>query len=128
MLSFIPSSEIFLVTGVTDMRKSFNGLMAIVESELRRDPLSGGLFVFSNRRRDRLKILFWDRSGFWVCAKRLERGTFAWPESTATSVELTSEELVLLLGGIDLSGARRRPWYFARGASGKSTADRSISP
>ena len=120
MLTLLPSTEIFLVTGATDMRKSFNGLMAIVESELHRDPLSGGLFVFSNRRRDRLKILFWDKIGFWVCAKRLERGTFAWPEANATSVELTGEELVLLLGGIDLASARRRPWY-RRDRSGKKS-------
>jgi transposase len=124
MLSLLPTAEIFLVAGVTDMRKSFNGLMAIVENELHRDPLSGCLFVFSNGRRDRLKILFWDRSGFWVCAKRLERGTFAWPEATTKSVELTREELLLLLGGIDLAGAQRRPWYSRSVRSKKSVLDR----
>ena len=71
MLTLAPTSQIFLVAGITDMRKSFNGLTAIVRNDLRSDPLSGGLFVFSNRRRDRLKVLFWDRSGLWVCANQL---------------------------------------------------------
>ena len=111
MLSLSPATRIYLVTGVTDMRKSFNGLTAIVMNELDEDPLSGHLFVFCNRRRDRIKVLYWDRSGLWVCAKRLEKGTFAWPRSTARALEMTSEELAMLLGGIDLNGARPRRWF-----------------
>ena len=111
MLSLTAATRIFLVAGPTDMRKSFNGLQAIVNSELKKNALSGDLFVFSNRRRDLLKILYWDRSGFWVCAKRLEEGTFAWPEVGGSSVEMTREELMLLLGGLDLRSTKRRRWY-----------------
>ena len=113
MLSFSPATRVFLVVGVTDMRKSFNGLTAIVEHELARDPLSGHLFLFCNRKRNRLKILFWDRTGLWVCAKRLEKGTFAWPDARKP-VELRSEELSMLLGGIDLRHSRRRRWFDRR--------------
>ena len=111
MLSLTAATRIFLVAGPTDMRKSFNGLQAIVTSELKRNALSGDLFVFSNRRRDLLKVLYWDRIGFWVCAKRLEAGTFAWPTSGGNSIEMTREELALLLGGLDLKGTKRRRWY-----------------
>lgn len=111
MLSLTPATRIFLVTGPTDMRKSFNGLVAIVEGALKQDPLSGHLFVFTNRQRNRLKVLFWDRTGLWVCAKRLERGTFAWPVETAGSVEMTAAELALILGGIDLKETSKRRWY-----------------
>lgn len=114
MLSFSPATRVFLVAGVTDMRKSFNGLTAIVEHEIARDPLSGHLFLFCNRKRNRLKILFWDRTGLWVCAKRLEKGTFAWPASKTKAIELTAEELALLVGGIDLKQTSRRRWYRGR--------------
>ena len=95
------------------MRKSFDTLAALVEHQLREDPLSGHVFVFCNRGRNRVKILLWQSSGFWLLAKRLEKGTFAWPRSDTTSIEMTSEELGALLGGLDLSGATRRPWYGA---------------
>jgi transposase len=111
MLSLTPATKIFLVTGATDMRKSFNGLVAIVENALGCDPLSGHIFVFTNRLRNRLKILFWDRTGLWVCAKRLEKGTFYWPQAGEVSVEMTSAELTLIVGGIDLRDAHRRRWY-----------------
>ena len=111
MLTIGGANEIFLVAGPTDMRKSFNGLSAIVSNALKKDVRDGQLFVFSNRRRNRLKILFWDRGGLWVCAKRLERGTFSWPRSATASLELSSEELTLLLGGIDLREVRHRRWY-----------------
>ncbi len=111
MLTLGGSTQIFLVVEATDMRLSFNGLTAFVTNALGKDVRDGQLFIFSNRRRNRLKILFWDRGGLWVCAKRLERGTFAWPTARTTSVEFTSEELTLLLGGIDLRDARSRRWY-----------------
>lgn len=111
MLSLTAATRIFLVAGPTDMRKSFNGLQAVVTSELKKNALSGDLFVFTNRRRDLLKILYWDRSGFWVCAKRLEVGTFAWPETGGSSLEMTREELMLILGGLDLRSTKRRRWY-----------------
>lgn len=110
MLSF-PGRQIFLVAGVTDMRKSFNGLPAIVENVLEKNPLSGQVFVFCNRRCNRLKILFFEKSGYWVCAKRLERGTFAWPKVGGVSLEMSLEQLAMLLGGIDFTETKRRRWY-----------------
>lgn len=109
MLSFPPSVRIYLATGPTDMRNSFDGLAAAARSVLREDPLSGHVFVFCNRRRDLIKLLFWDRSGFVVLGKRLEEGTFAWPESSsAPAMETTVRELLCVLEGIDLRDARLR--------------------
>jgi transposase len=109
VLSFPPSVRIYLAAGGTDMRKSFDGLAAATAQVLELDPLSGHVFVFCNRRRDRIKILFWDRAGFWCLAKRLEQGTFAWPDSTSCArVELTTRELMCILEGIDLRDVRLR--------------------
>lgn len=107
------ATRIYLATGSTDMRKGFNGLHGLVRDRLLCDPMSGHLFLFSNAQRNRLKVLYWDRSGFWICAKRLEKGRFHWPEPGAaeTKVVLSQEELALLLGGIDLGQTRRRRWY-----------------
>jgi transposase len=110
MLSPGPATKIYLACGATDMRKSFNGLYALVVGLLEADPLSGHLFVFCNRRRDRIKILCFDGSGLWVCAKRLEKGTFHWPDAGDTPVELSQAQLNLLLGGLDLSRTRPRRW------------------
>ena len=112
MLTLPPSVQIYLATGATDLRRSVDGLRSVVETVLRADPFSGHLFVFRNRRGDRLKILVWDRSGFWVFYKRLERGTFAWPRAEAKGPLLVSNaELMLLLSGVDPREARRRRWY-----------------
>ena len=110
MLAPGAATKIYLATGVTDMRKGFNGLYALVRGTLDADPLSGHLFAFSNRNRDRIKILFWDGSGLWVCAKRLEKGTFAWPKADAVSLELSHAQLHLLLGGLDLRETKKRRW------------------
>jgi transposase len=108
-----PATRIYLAAGATDMRKGFEGLYGLVRDRLLGNPLSGHIFLFSNARRNRLKLLFYDGSGLWVCAKRLDRGRFRWPavESEQVKVVLTPEELVLLLGGIDLSQAERRRWH-----------------
>lgn len=112
MLTLPPSVDVFLAAGVTDLRRSVDGLRAIVEREFRKDPYSGHLFVFRNRRGDRLKILVWDRSGFWVLYKRLEKGTFAWPASgQSEAVAIRSSELMLMLSGVDPSQVVRRKWY-----------------
>ena len=111
MLNITPATKIFLITGATDMRKQFDSLAAIVSGTLKKDPHSGHVFVFCNRVRNRLKILYWDSNGFWVCAKRLERGTFTWPNGSEDTYEMESEELSVLLAGIDLKGARKRRWY-----------------
>jgi transposase len=107
------ATRIYLATGATDMRKGFNGLYGLVRDQLLCDPLSGHLFLFSNAQRNRLKILFWDGSGLWVCAKRIEKGRVYWPEadSAQNKIVLSHEELALLLGGIDLAQTQRRRWY-----------------
>src|SRR3954469_17827853 len=105
MFGLGPATRIYLAVGATDLRKGFEGLYGLVRDWLLGDPLSGHVFVFSNAQRNRLKLLFWDGSGLWVCAKRLEKGRFRWPEvaSEQVKVVLSQEELVLLVGGIDLS-------------------------
>jgi transposase len=113
MLGWGPATRIYLAAGATDMRKGFEGLYGLVREKLLLDPLSGHVFLFSNAQRNRLKLLFWDGSGLWVCAKRLEKGRFRWPPATGgqARVVLSHEELALLLGGIDLAGSQRRAWY-----------------
>jgi transposase len=112
MLTLSPAVRIYVATGATDLRRSIDGLSAVVRDHFGLDPLSGHLFLFRNRRGDRLKILAWDRSGFWILYKRLEQGTFAWPEERATTpVEMRSADLVLLLAGVDVASTRRRRWY-----------------
>jgi transposase len=108
MLNIGTGAKVFLVAGVTDMRKSFDTLAAVVRSVIHDDPLSGHMFVFCNRRRDRLKVLLWEESGFWLMAKRLEKGTFIWPESSRGRVEYSTAELAAMLAGLELSGRRRK--------------------
>jgi transposase len=106
------STKIYLGVDAIDMRKGFNGLDGLVRDRLGQDPLSGHLFVFTNRTRTRLKVLVWDGSGLWVCAKRLERGRFRWPATgEAPSVTMRVEELAMLLNGLDLTQAvPRKNW------------------
>ena len=112
MLTLSPAVRIYLATGATDMRRSIDGLSALVRDRFTLDPLSGHLFLFRNRRGDRIKILAWDRSGFWVLYKRLERGTFAWPTDVDEApVEMRSTDLLLLLSGVEITQTRRRRWY-----------------
>ena len=114
MLNIGARSRVFLASGVTDMRKSFDTLAELVRSVIGEDPLSGHVFVFCNKDRNRIKVLVFDRGGFWLLARRLERGTFAWPKvrsSDGARVEMRASELAALLDGIDLSSTRRRVWY-----------------
>jgi transposase len=106
-----PTLRVFLATGGTDLRRGFDGLAQLARDQLQQDPFSGHLFVFANRRRDRVKILYWDTTGWAIWMKRLERGNFHWPRSDADGVELDAAELAALLGGIDLAGSRRRVRY-----------------
>jgi len=113
MFGLGPATRIYLAAGATDMRKGFEGLYGLARERLRCEPLSGHLFVFANAQRNRLKVLYWDGSGLWVCAKRLEKGRFRWPEAAGGEVKvvLSHEDLALLLGGIDLARTKRRRWY-----------------
>ena len=112
MLTLSPAVRIYVATGATDLRRSIDGLAALVREHFNLDPLSGHWFLFRNRRGDRVKLLAWDQSGFWVCYKRLEQGTFAWPaEEAGTPVAMRSGDLFLLLAGVDLAQTRRRRWY-----------------
>jgi len=114
MLTFPPTTRVFVCREPTDMRKSFDGLMGLVISTLEQDPQSGHLFCFFNRRRTLVKILFWDRTGFVLFYKRLEKGTFAiFDQATgdASSFQVSAADLSLILEGIDLRGARRRKRY-----------------
>ena len=112
MLSLALPGRVFLCATPTDMRKSFDGLSAVVRDHLHQDPLAGDLFVFRNRRGDRLKLLYWDEDGLAVWAKRLEEGTFQFPTSTSDdAVEVKATELALILGGIELRSVERRKRY-----------------
>ena len=118
------ATRVYLAAGTTDLRKSFEGLYGLVRDHLLCDPLSGHVFLFTNAQRNRLKLLFYDGSGLWVCAKRLDRGCFCWPDRDAASVTvlLTAEELALLLGGIDLQHTKRRRWHRVAVSTEQKTA------
>jgi transposase len=111
MLSVPTKVRIFLCRSAIDMRKGFDGLHGVVLEVLRQDPLSGDLFVFLNKRRDRVKLLIWDGDGMLIVYKRLERGTFSRPAGNDDSVTLSSAQLSMLMGGIDLKQTRQRPRY-----------------
>ena len=111
MLSLPPSVRIFLARGVTDMRKQIDGLAALVEHQMNEDPFSGHLFVFCNRARNRVKIIYWESSGYWLLHKRLESGRFTWPDGDAQVLRLSATELHSLLGGLDFGAAVRRRRY-----------------
>ena len=106
-------TRIYLAPGATDMRKGFEGLYGLVRDRLQCEPLSGHIFLFCNARRNRLKLIYWDGSGLWVCGKRLQRGCFGWPQVRPgeVKVSLTPEEFTMLIGGMDLQAAKPRAWY-----------------
>ncbi len=113
MLTFAPHVRIYLHAKPTDMRKSFDGLCALVRNVFQADPLDGSLFLFVNRRGDRLKAMWWDRDGLALFYKRLESGTFERLTSVGPSptVEIDATQLALLLSGVSLASARRRKRY-----------------
>jgi len=114
MLNFTGNLKVFVALEPCDLRKSFNGLLSLVSQRLQEDPLQGALFVFSNRGHTRLKMVYWDGTGLWLLIKRLEKGTFSWPkpsQSGAVKLRLAPEALALLTNGVDLRGAKLRPWY-----------------
>ncbi len=130
MLTFAPTQRIFLARAAVDMRKSFDSLAALVKNQLGKDPFAGDVYLFVGKYRNRVKILVWEVSGFWVCAKRLEKGTFAVPrpllEAEAKSaLPLTPAEVHLLLEGIDVHSATYKRHYHRPDAA--TSAEKSTS-
>ena len=117
MLSIATGTRIFVALGATDMRKGFDGLQGLVCGLLQQDPLSGHLFLFVNRRRDKLKILYWDGDGLAIWYRRLEQGTFQMPQvaEDQKSAEIRADELTMLLRGIDYSNVQRRKRFSMAG-------------
>ncbi len=107
MHSFV-NAQVYLALGITDMRKSINTLALLVEEQMQHNPLSGSLYAFCNRKRDIVKVLYWDRNGFCLWEKRLEKGRFSWPESSEEVMDLTHRELLWLLDGMSLPPRRAR--------------------
>lgn len=123
MINLPPTVRIFLAVQPADMRRGFDGLAALTTSVIGQDPLSGHLFVFRNRRGDRLKILYWDRDGFAIWMKRLERGVFRFPAPTGDRIEVTPAEMAAILEGIDLKYARRQRRFVLPTASPTQNAE-----
>lgn len=114
MLSFTGSLKVFVALDPIDMRKGFEGLQAAVGEKLKADVRDGAIFAFTNKRRTRLKILYFDGTGLWLMTKRLEQGTFFWPKAAQSGqdgLSLAPEAFALLTDGIDMHGARPRGWY-----------------
>lgn len=113
MLGFPAAIKIYVAVAPVDMRKQFNGLWAAVREKLGEDPKSGAVFCFINKDRTRLKLLYWDGTGVWVLAKRLEEGRFSWPEPSEAKrkLSLAPEALALLVGGVELKRGSLKPWY-----------------
>ena len=109
MLSLSTTTRVFVALEPADMRQGFNGLYSRVQMSLQHDPLSGHLYVFTNRRCNRLKILYWDGTGLWVCAKRLEKGRFSWPAGQGACRSLGTLELTALLNGLEVR--EKAGWY-----------------
>ncbi len=101
--------KVYLHREAVDFRKSINGLAALVEQSMVLDPFAGAAYAFRNRRCDRIKLLIYDRTGFWLLMKRLEQDRFVWPRRTQAVLELTAEQLHWLLDGIDIEAVRRHP-------------------
>ena len=131
MLSLPSQVRIFLARDPVDMRKSFPGLVGLTETVLREDPLSGHLFVFINRRRDRIKLLYWGGTGFCIWHQQLEQGSYQLPDAAKAGpegIEITATQLSLILDGIDLASVRQRPRYRRsqeRGTTSAATAART---
>lgn len=122
MLIFTRSLRVCLAVEPVDLRKSFEGLSALVKHTLEEDERSSQVFAFSNKRRDRVRLLYWDGTGLWLLTKKLEAGSFNWPKlgeggQSVRKLRLRAEALEMLLSGIDLKGAKLRPWYEEPSAS-----------
>lgn len=120
MLSLPPGTRVYMAVAPVDMRRSFSGLCAIVGESLGGNPLSGDLYLFRGKRSDRIKAMIWDRTGLAIWYKRLERGTFKWPAADAAAMQLSEQELALLLDGVDFTRIRRLPSLVLQGSNASS--------
>ena len=111
MMFDISKARIYLRPGHTDMRKAVNGLTAIVQENMAQDPFSGSVYLFCNRGRSLLKAVCWDRTGFWLSQKRLEKDRYPWPQDAGEARELTGQQLQMLLSGIDFFKAHKTLYY-----------------
>jgi len=111
MILDLSKVKIFLRSGTTDLRKAANGLAAIVQETMKQDPFSGSVYLFCNSDRKLLKAVYWDKTGFWLSQKRLEKNRFPWPQDEKEARELTTEELQMLLAGIDFFKAHKEIHY-----------------
>jgi transposase len=112
VLAFPAALKIYLAVEPVDMRKSFNGLWVVASEKLNEDPKNGAVFAFTNKKRNRLKLLYFDGTGVWVLAKRLEQGRFSWPmHRTGVKLSITPESLTMIFSGIELQKGLRKAWY-----------------
>jgi transposase len=111
MVIDINKARIYLRPGYTDMRKAVNGLTAIIQEDMSHNPFSGSIYLFCNRERTLLKAVYWDKTGFWLSQKRLEKNKFPWPQNEGETRELTGDQLVMLLSGIDFFKAHKELFY-----------------
>jgi len=111
MIIDLSTVRIFLRPGHTDLRKAVNGLAMIIEQEMEGEPFSGNVYLFCNRERKLLKAVWWDKTGFWLSQKRLEKDKYPWPETGEAARELGSNELLMLLSGIDFFKAHKELLY-----------------
>jgi transposase len=120
---FTRGLRVCLAAQPADLRRGFEGLALLVRGALKEDERSSQIFVFTNKRRDRIRLLYWDGTGLWILTKKLEAGTFSWPkvQEGAVKIPLRVEALEMLLSGIELKGARLRPWYEDPSAAAPAT-------
>jgi len=111
MMIDLTQVKIFLRPGHTDLRKAVNGLSAIVQERMKENPFSGSVYLFCNQERKLLKAVYWDKTGFWLSQKRLEKDKYPWPQNENEAMELTAEQLQMLLAGIDFFRAHKEVFY-----------------
>ena len=111
MILDLSKTRIFVRPGQTDLRKAVNGLSAIVQEKMKQDPFNGSVYIFCNRERKLLKAVYWDKNGFWLNQKRLEKDRFPWPQDEREVKELEAEQLLMLLAGIDFFKAHKALLY-----------------
>ena len=111
MIIDLSRARIFIRPGQTDLRKAVNGLSGIIEQQMAGEPFSGNVYLFCNHERKLLKAVYWDKTGFWLCQKRLEQGKFPWPATAEAAREINAEELSMLLSGIDFFRAHKPLFY-----------------